>query len=150
MPQVNALYLELSVRENVDFFARMYGMSDRRSRAQSVEEAIDMVDLGPRSSDPILKLSGGMRQRVSLPPGTRPCTTPPSKSAAPKENSPPSTKPDSLHRNLSPTAERVTELVPQQKCPKMSQNATKRGLSPAISAPSAVNLLTPDTTPARA
>ena len=66
MPQVNALYLELSVRENVDFFARMYGMSDRQSRARSVEDAIDLVDLGPRSSDPILKLSGGMRQRVSL------------------------------------------------------------------------------------
>ena len=66
MPQVNALYLELSVRENVDFFARMYGMSDRRSRSRSVEEAIELVDLGPRSSDPILKLSDGMRQRVSL------------------------------------------------------------------------------------
>ena len=66
MPQVSALYLELSVRENVDFFARMYGMSDRQSRARSVEEAISLVDLGPRSSDPILKLSGGMRQRVSL------------------------------------------------------------------------------------
>ena len=41
MPQVSALYLELSVRENVDFFARMYGMSDRQSRARSVEETID-------------------------------------------------------------------------------------------------------------
>ena len=66
MPQVSALYLELSVRENVDFFARMYGMSDRQSRARSVEEAISLVDLAPRSSDPILKLSGGMRHGVSL------------------------------------------------------------------------------------
>ena len=55
------------MRENVDFFARMYGMSDRQSRAQSVEEAFSLVDLGPRSSRPrSLKLSGGMRQRVSL------------------------------------------------------------------------------------
>ena len=66
MPQLSALYQELSIRENVDFFARMYGMSDRRSRATSVEEAIDLVGLAPRSADPILKLSGGMRQRVSL------------------------------------------------------------------------------------
>ena len=66
MPQLNALYEELSIRENVDFFARMYGMSDRRSRGQSVKDAIDTVDLAPRSADPVLKLSGGMRQRVSL------------------------------------------------------------------------------------
>ena len=66
MPQLSALYQELSVRENVDFFARMYGMSDRRSRSPAVEEAIDLVDLAPRSADPILDLSGGMRQRVSL------------------------------------------------------------------------------------
>ena len=34
MPQLSALYQELSIRENVDFFARMYGMSDRRSRSR--------------------------------------------------------------------------------------------------------------------
>ena len=66
MPQLTALYQELSIRENVDFFARMYGMSDRHSRGQAVEEAIDLVDLAPRTSDTILNLSGGMRQRVSL------------------------------------------------------------------------------------
>ena len=66
MPQLSALYQELSVRENVDFFARMYGMSDRPARSQAVEAAIDLVDLTPRRDDPILKLSGGMRQRVSL------------------------------------------------------------------------------------
>ena len=66
MPQLNALYQELSIRENVDFFARMFGMSDRRQRGQAVEAAIDLIGLADRSSDPILKLSGGMRQRVSL------------------------------------------------------------------------------------
>ena len=66
MPQLSALYQELSVRENVDFFARMYGMSDRASRGRSVEEAIALVGLAPRSSDTIVNLSGGMRQRVSL------------------------------------------------------------------------------------
>ena len=66
MPQLSALYQELSIRENVDFFARMYGMSDRRTRGRSVEEAIDLVGLASRRSDTILNLSGGMRQRVSL------------------------------------------------------------------------------------
>ena len=66
MPQLSALYQELSVWENVAFFARMYGMSDLRSRSRSVEEAIEMVGLTPRSTDTIVKLSGGMRQRVSL------------------------------------------------------------------------------------
>ncbi|MCE2457095.1 MAG: ABC transporter ATP-binding protein [Dehalococcoidia bacterium] len=66
MPQLNALYQELSVRENVDFFARMYGMSDRGSRAQSVADAIELVGLTSQIGEPVLKLSGGMRQRVSL------------------------------------------------------------------------------------
>ena len=66
MPQLSALYQELSVRENVDFFARMYGMSDRRLRNRSVEEAVDQVGLLERIADPVLNLSGGMRQRVSL------------------------------------------------------------------------------------
>jgi len=66
MPQLNALYQELSVRENVDFFARMYGMSDRRRRARQVTDSIDLVGLMPRIDDQVLNLSGGMRQRVSL------------------------------------------------------------------------------------
>ena len=66
MPQLSALYQELSVRENVDFFARMYGMSDRDARRPAVDEAIGLVDLAERAGDPVLDLSGGMRQRVSL------------------------------------------------------------------------------------
>ena len=44
----------------------MYGMLDRETRGRSVEEAIALVGLAPRSSDTIVNLSGGMRQRVSL------------------------------------------------------------------------------------
>ena len=66
MPQVPALYAELSALENVDFFARLYGLSNRRQRAQRVEEALRFVDLWERRNDPTLKLSGGMKQRVSL------------------------------------------------------------------------------------
>ena len=66
MPQLNALYEELSVEENVGFFARMYGMSDRSARREAVESALRLVGLFDRRSDLILRISGGMRQRVSL------------------------------------------------------------------------------------
>jgi ABC-2 type transport system ATP-binding protein len=66
MPQLHSLYAELSVWQNVDFFARIYGLNDSRERAQRVEEVIRLIDLWPRRKDSVLKLSGGMKQRVSL------------------------------------------------------------------------------------
>ncbi len=66
MPQLHSLYTELSVMQNVDFFARVYHLSDKRQRARRVEEVIRLVGLWPRRKDSVLKLSGGMRQRVSL------------------------------------------------------------------------------------
>lgn len=66
MPQLNALYLELSAKENVEFFARMYGLSNGEQRWRATADAIGLVGLSDRADDPILRLSGGMRQRVSL------------------------------------------------------------------------------------
>jgi len=66
MPQLHSLYAELSVMQNVDFFARIYRLTNRHERAQQVEEAIKLVNMWQRRQDPVLKLSGGMRQRVSL------------------------------------------------------------------------------------
>jgi ABC-2 type transport system ATP-binding protein len=66
MPQLAALYFELSVEQNIDFFARMYGMSRKTERREAVERAMEWVALEGRRKDPILRLSGGMRQRVSL------------------------------------------------------------------------------------
>ena len=66
MPQLNALYLELSVQHNVDFFSRMYGMRNPAFRHDAVENILKLVGLWDRRKDPILALSGGMRQRVSL------------------------------------------------------------------------------------
>ena len=64
MPQLPALYSELSIGQNVDFFARIYGIKNKAQRQQLVKEAITMVDLWPRRKDSIGKLSGGMKQRV--------------------------------------------------------------------------------------
>lgn len=66
MPQLHSLYAELSVLQNVDFFAQIYGLSDKARRRKRVEEAIKLVGLWPRRKDSVLKLSGGMKQRVSL------------------------------------------------------------------------------------
>ncbi len=66
MPQLPALYSELSVEQNIDFFARIYGVKDRKKRAELVNETIKIVDLWHKRKTQILNLSGGMKQRVSL------------------------------------------------------------------------------------
>jgi ABC-2 type transport system ATP-binding protein len=59
MTQAAALYLELSVEENVRFFARIAGRGD-------VEEALRFVELWDRRRSITATLSGGMRTRLSL------------------------------------------------------------------------------------
>jgi ABC-2 type transport system ATP-binding protein len=66
MPQLPSLYVELTVRQNIDFFARIYGLRDKNERFQRVDEVIKLVELWPKRSTSITQLSGGMRQRVSL------------------------------------------------------------------------------------
>ena len=66
MPQLASLYSELSIQQNVDFFARIYGVRDKARRRKLVEEAVRLVELWPRRGDSVSKLSGGMKQRVSL------------------------------------------------------------------------------------
>jgi len=66
MPQLPALYSELSVEQNIDFFAHVYGMKDGKARSQRVNDIIKVVDLWPKRKTQIVNLSGGMKQRVSL------------------------------------------------------------------------------------
>jgi len=66
MPQLHSLYAELSVIQNVEFFARIYHLTNKTERAQRVEEAIRLVGMWERHNDAVMKLSGGMKQRVSL------------------------------------------------------------------------------------
>ncbi len=66
MPQLSALYLDLSVEENLDFFGRIYGLEPGRERRRRIKETLELVDLWERRCDPVFRLSGGMRQRVSL------------------------------------------------------------------------------------
>ena len=66
MPQLHSLYSELSIIQNVGFFAKIYRLTNKPERTQQVEAVIKLVDLWERRHDSIHKLSGGMRQRVSL------------------------------------------------------------------------------------
>lgn len=63
MPQEDAVYRDLTVRENVAFFASLYGVSDRRA---AVDEALAFVGLEARADARIGELSGGMVRRTSL------------------------------------------------------------------------------------
>jgi len=62
MTQASALYEELTVRENISFFAEMCGRSD----AAWMDEVIELVNLQDRVRSPVRTLSGGLRQRTSL------------------------------------------------------------------------------------
>jgi ABC-2 type transport system ATP-binding protein len=66
MPQLPALYSELSVEQNIDFFARIYGLKNKKERSERVAEVINLIDLWPKRKTQAMKLSGGMKQRVSL------------------------------------------------------------------------------------
>jgi ABC-2 type transport system ATP-binding protein len=66
MTQVPALYGDLSVTENLDFFARVFGLSDAATRKARIAEVLQLVELDARARDPVNNLSGGMRQRISL------------------------------------------------------------------------------------
>lgn len=63
VPQSFGLYRDLTVRENLEFIARVYGMRDYRSRAKNI-----MAELGLDEYKNILsgRLSGGWKQRLSL------------------------------------------------------------------------------------
>lgn len=59
------LYPDLSVRENIAFFARLFRQS-RDERKWRMAELLDSTGLAPFSDRPAKKLSGGMRQKLGL------------------------------------------------------------------------------------
>jgi ABC-2 type transport system ATP-binding protein len=63
MTQRFSLWEDLTIRENLEFIARMYGMKDRR---QAVTNAIDALGLGSRRDQLAGTLSGGWKQRLAL------------------------------------------------------------------------------------
>jgi len=63
MAQHFSLYEDLSVRENLDFIARIYGIAERR---QAVSRMIERMGLQPYTGQLAGNLSGGWKQRLAL------------------------------------------------------------------------------------
>lgn len=59
------LYHTLSVYENVDFFARLFG-HDKAERELRIKELLQSTGLAPFRDRPAGKLSGGMKQKLGL------------------------------------------------------------------------------------
>lgn len=66
VPQDMAVDIRLTGRENVDFFARLYGIRDRAERERRVNSALEVMSLTDRADDITKTYSGGMRRRLEL------------------------------------------------------------------------------------
>ena len=62
MPQAPSLYMDLTARENVAFFAGVQGIRER----STIDEVLDIVQLRDRADSPMHTFSGGMVNRTSL------------------------------------------------------------------------------------
>ncbi len=65
VPQDIALYLDLSARENMMFWGKMYGLRGA-SLKQRVDEVLEIIGLSDRQKDRVSKFSGGMKRRVNI------------------------------------------------------------------------------------
>lgn len=65
MAQSDALYTELSAKENLDFFASLYGLRGKQ-RSARIEKVMHTVDLTAHLGKKVRDYSGGMKRRLSL------------------------------------------------------------------------------------
>jgi ABC-2 type transport system ATP-binding protein len=65
VPQELALYNDLTAQENMEFFARIYGVP-HAIRDQRIREVLGQVGLLDRANDTVEDFSGGMKRRLNL------------------------------------------------------------------------------------
>ena len=65
VPQALAIYPDLTARENLDFFGKLYGLSGRRLRTR-VDEVLGVIGLTDRAGDRTGTYSGGMQRRLNI------------------------------------------------------------------------------------
>ncbi len=65
VPQDLALYEDLTARQNLRFFGRLYGLRGAELTAR-VDWALDLAGLQDRSRESVRRFSGGMKRRLNL------------------------------------------------------------------------------------
>jgi len=65
VPQEIALYEDLTARENLTFWGKMYGLRGGALKAR-VDEVLDIIGLQDRAKERVGKYSGGMKRRVNI------------------------------------------------------------------------------------
>ena len=65
VPQEIALYEDLTARENLVFWGKMYGLRGGALKAR-VDEVLDVIGLRDRAKERVGKYSGGMKRRVNI------------------------------------------------------------------------------------
>jgi len=65
VPQEIALYEDLSARENLTFWGKMYNLRGSVLKSR-VEEVLDVIGLQDRAKERVGKYSGGMKRRVNI------------------------------------------------------------------------------------
>ena len=65
VPQEIALYEDLTARENLMFWGKMYGLRGASLKSR-VGEVLDVIGLTDRAGDRVGKYSGGMKRRVNI------------------------------------------------------------------------------------
>ena len=65
VPQEIALYEDLSARENLTFWGKMYGLRGTALKSR-VNEVLEVIGLTDRAKEYIKKYSGGMKRRVNI------------------------------------------------------------------------------------
>ena len=65
VPQEIALYEDLSARENLNFWGKMYNLRGAALK-QRVDEVLDVIGLADRQKGRVSKFSGGMKRRLNI------------------------------------------------------------------------------------
>jgi ABC-2 type transport system ATP-binding protein len=65
VPQDLAIYPDLTARENLTFFSRLYGLSGKKIRGR-VAEVLEIIGLSERANDQAKTYSGGIKRRLNI------------------------------------------------------------------------------------